>query len=193
MDTNGTTTTVEETEHEERKVIDLQAAAETSREARIEAGKAGIRRHLKKFQAQYKTLTDAALKFREQLSISSRECRNVVDALQALRKQTNACLEFFNDSETIIPSLTSYFSATSSLYHLDGEKTARLILEMDLFQSLVINSYNESLSHARQRIDMHVALQDRLKDEAKYLRELIGHLEKLLVETPPPPIPCKSK
>ena len=171
MDTD-TPTTTEETEREGRRAFDS--------EARIKAGKAEIRRRLRKFRAIYKILAKAALQFREETGIQYRECRAVVETLQALQKQTNACLEALQSGKALFPGMDN--SVTSKLYTLDGEKTARLILEMDLFESLVLNSYNESLSHARQRIEMHITLQDRLKDEIKPLRELINHLEQLLTE-----------
>jgi hypothetical protein len=193
MDTDAPTTTEEEMRREERTIIDMQAAATENREAGIKRGKTGVRKHLKEFQALHTTLADAALAFREHTSISFRECTSVIDTLQALRKQTNACLEFLRSVWAIFPGMTSYFSATNSLYLLDGEKTARLILEMDLFQSLMIRATSEDLSHARQRIDMHVALERRLKDEAKYLGELVSHLEELLTEDSSPPISSRSK
>src|SRR5437762_6901464 len=78
MDTD-TPTTTEETEREGRRAFDS--------EARIKAGKAEIRRRLRKFRAIYKILAKAALQFREETGIQFRECRAVVETLQALRKQ----------------------------------------------------------------------------------------------------------
>jgi hypothetical protein len=164
----------------------------TSRETRLlKTGKAGIRKYAKAFQAIHETLAVAVLDFREQTAIAYKQCRTIVQTLQDLRKQTNACLTFFQSGKASAFSRRNVsHSVTNSLYWLDGEQTARLILEGDLFGSLVLRQgCGESLSQAEQRIERHVTLQDRLSKETRDLRELISSLERLLApETAP--IPC---
>jgi len=170
--TSDTLTTTEETED-----------AEVRRQARLlKTAKTGIRKHVKAFRTTQEALTEAALNFREHTSISYQRCRTLVQTLQELRKQTNACLEFFHCGKASPFSRSnSYHYVTNNLERLDGEQTARLILEVDLFGSLVLHgSYDEKLSQARQRIEMHVTLQDRLRKEVKDLKELISYMEQLL-------------
>ena len=175
-----------EATEEESTLVDFQTAVAENREARMQKSMATMREYLTKFQATLKALDDVALKFREQTEVSFRQCREVVKVLQDLRRLTDGCLELFHSGNACFS--TSSYLAMNSLYNLDGEKTARLILEVDLFESLIHRKSmsdiggSESLAHARERIKMHVELQSSLKDETKSLRELIGHLEKMLTE-----------
>ena len=139
-----------------------------------EANTGEVQKYLEAFQDSHKILSDAALLFREQLTLSQQECRSMVHALQILRQKTDACLTFFE--QTCWPCSST--DVLDSLALLDGEKTARLILEVDLFRTLLVRgTLRESLSQAQERIGLHVRLEGQLKQEAKYIRELLTHLE----------------
>ncbi len=151
--------------------------------AMIEAGRAGIQGYIALFEAAQKALKEAALDFRESTCLGYRDVHDLVKVLQKLRKQTCACLGFLDG-----PYLFAYgpfFKTQNQLYRLDGEKTARLILEMDLFARMVLNqSSDENLQKARQRIEIHVSLQRDLKDEVKEVAGLLELLNKLATEEP---------
>jgi hypothetical protein len=156
--------------------------SQNNREA-IEAGRAGVQGHIELFKKSHKALKDAANEFRESTVLQYKECKDLVRVLQILRKQTCNCLGFLDGPYTF--AYGPLFQTQNQLYRLDGEKTARLILEMDMFARMVMgSSSDESLSKARQRIEMHVSLQDNLKDEVKMVAELLKWLDKLATEEP---------
>jgi len=170
----------------ESNVVDFQTAAAESREVRVQTTLVALREYQTKFQTTFASLNDAALKIREQTEVSFRQCKDVVKVLQELRCLTNECLEIFRTGN--VPFVASYYCVTNSLSLLDGEKTARLILEVDLFEDLLHRKStssvggSESLTHARERIKMHVDLQSTLWDEGRQVQELIRQIEKLLEE-----------
>lgn len=177
-----------EATEEESILVDFQTAVAENREVCMQKSMATMREYLTKFQATLKALNDVVLKFREQTEVSFRQCREVVKVLQDLRRLTDSCLELFHSGNACFSTSSYLVLAVTSLYNLDGEKTARLILEVDLFESMMLRKSmsdidgGESLFDARQRIMMHLELQSSLKDETKSLSDLIGHLEKMLTE-----------
>lgn len=153
------------------------------RVSQIEAGRAGIQGHIELFKKSHKALKDAASNFRESTVLQYKECKDLVRVLQILRKQTSNCLGFLDGPYTF--AYGPLFQTQNQLYKLDGERTARLILEMDMFARMVMDqAMSESLSKAHQRIEMHVSLQRDLKDEVKEVAELLKWLNKLATEEP---------
>lgn len=168
-----------EQQQEDTNVIDFQTATAESREVRVQNSTVAMKEYRAKFQAILESLNDAGLKLREQTEVSFRLCGELVKVLQSLRRLTNNCLEFFHNGNALIA--TSYYIVINSLHILDGEKTARLILEVDLFERLLLRT-SGSLAQERERIKMHVDLQSSLREESQQVRELIGQIEKLLEE-----------
>jgi len=132
---------------------------------------ATLQEQIRDFQQMHSQLEDAYLHFRESLSVTAQECTAAISALQALRRKTRACLPF----------LTEYFPlagmlATLDLEHLDGETTARLILELDAFRSVLACGKAGNRAQTRERIEWHVRLQHDLNGKVEDVGQLMAYL-----------------
>src|SRR5712692_7420927 len=92
---------------------------------------AHLQAQIKDFEEIHQGLEDASVHFRESLSLTFQECTDVIKALQALHRKTRVCLRLLNEH-----FLLAGMAAIVDVQSLDGEMTARLILELDALRSL---------------------------------------------------------
>ncbi len=135
---------------------------------------ATLQEQIKDFEEIHQGLEDASMHFRESLSLTSGECADVIKALQALRRKTRACLRLLDEHFPL-----AGMAATVDAQYLDGEITARLILELDALRSLLGCRKDANRQQTRERIESHVKLQSDLDKEAECIGELIGNLHKI--------------
>ena len=168
--------TAEATEDADHKVVLLRQVARTGEKREQVAQQAEV--FLNAFRALHEKLKAAATGFREAIHVEAKECRDVIAALQALRRETAACLDFLKAERCHIfaPLYAHGLSPMVPLYRLDGEQTARLILTLDAFKSLLLSQKEKTT----ERINTHVRLQNDLAHEVKDLAELIGKLEEMI-------------
>ena len=140
---------------------------------RIETALAKLQVFIDNFRTDYQAVKQAAQTFREALRISPRQCTEVISVLQAIRSRANACIELLDERERPV-FMPLRYEALVPLYCLDGEDTSRLILQLDAFRSLCINTQAD-----RERINTHVRLQTALAAYAKHVRDLNTALNEL--------------
>ncbi|MGH2496517.1 MAG: hypothetical protein ACRDIV_17605 [Ktedonobacteraceae bacterium] len=156
-------------------IIPLQKPSSSGNtgDPRIETALAKLQVFICDFQAEEQAVKRAAQTFREALHISPRQCSDVITVLQTIRKRAAACSELLDEQEQPVFKPLRY-EVLSPLSSLDGEETARLILQLDAFRILCIKTGAD-----RERINTHVQLQTALADSVKQIRDLNTALEKL--------------
>jgi len=162
-------------QQETDNIISLQKppSGGSTGDPRIETALAKLQVFIDDFQADEQAVKQAAQTFREALHISPRQCREVITILQAIRHRAASCIELLDEQEKPV-FMPLRYGVLLPLHCLDGEETARLILQLDAFRFLCINTQAD-----RQRITTHVQLQTALAGSVKHVRDLNTALEEL--------------
>jgi uncharacterized protein YyaL (SSP411 family) len=162
-------------QQETNNIISLQKPPSdgSTDDPRIETALAKLQIFIDDFQADEQAMKQAAQTFREALHVNPRQCSEVITALQAVRQRAASCIELLDEQEKPV-FMPLRDGVLLPLHCLDGEETARLILQLDAFRSLCIKTGAD-----RERITTHVQLQTALARSVKHVRDLNTALKEL--------------
>lgn len=126
-------------------------------------------------------LAECVRTFREEVTLQYKQCADARELLQRVRKQAREVLHIL-DSPVFCREVVKVHNTRVAFVDLDNKKAAKLILEMELLANDVLRQSGETRTQAKERIESHVDIQEKLDAEAHYLHKAIGSMLWMVVK-----------